>query len=339
MSTLLNVNEVIAEMKISRATLYRLIDEGLPYVVIGARKKMFNPEEVAAFLTKRKDSVIALEVGKEYINKDICECFHVAYMGAIRKSNTKNALVLISYPYASRFNYHDYWSGDILYFYGQGAEGDQEISRGYNKDLINSPMTSLTLYLFESFTEGKYNYRGIVELARTIEIENVNDKNGNRNVFKFPLKLVNQNDYLSEEFIDKEVSSMEKAVSDMNDIELMEVAEQIRTPIMERKVISTKLLRNPYIAKYARLRAKGYCESCGAKAPFEINGEPYLEIDHIIPLSQGGTDSIDNVAALCPNCNRKKSFSVNSDDVMVIRNNVVKDEAELQQMLNNKLKK
>lgn len=338
MSSLLNVNEVIAEMKISRATLYRLIDEGLPYVVIGARKKMFNPEEVAAFLTKRKDSVIALEVGKEYTNKDICECFRVAYMGAIRKSNTKNALVLISYPYASRFNYHDYWSGDILYFYGQGSDGDQEISRGYNKDLIDSPNTSISLYLFESFTEGKYNYRGIVELAGKVEIENVNDKNGNRNVFKFPLKLVNQNDYLSEEFIDKEVASMEKEVLDMNDIELVEVAELIRTPIMERKVISKKIQRNPYVAKYARMRAKGYCELCGAKAPFEIKGEPYLEIDHIIPISQGGTDSVDNVAALCPNCNKRKAFSVNPDDVVIIRNNVAKDEAELQQMLNNKSK-
>lgn len=41
-------------------------------------------------------------------------------------------------------------------------------------------------------------------------------------------------------------------------------------------------------------------------APFQNkDGEPYLETHHIICLSHGGPDTIDNTVALCPNCHRK----------------------------------
>ena len=42
------------------------------------------------------------------------------------------------------------------------------------------------------------------------------------------------------------------------------------------------------------------------KAPFYTkNNKPYLEAHHLKWLSKGGTDTIDNVVALCPNCHRK----------------------------------
>ena len=37
------------------------------------------------------------------------------------------------------------------------------------------------------------------------------------------------------------------------------------------------------------------------------NGLMFLEIDHIKPLSKGGSDNIENKQSLCQKCNNKKS--------------------------------
>lgn len=68
--------------------------------------------------------------------------------------------------------------------------------------------------------------------------------------------------------------------------------------------------RNPDVVAEAIIRAKGCCEECEKPAPFirKKDNSPYLEIHHIIPLSVGGEDSLDNVIALCPNCHRGKHF-------------------------------
>ncbi|EHR6179901.1 HNH endonuclease [Vibrio alginolyticus] len=68
--------------------------------------------------------------------------------------------------------------------------------------------------------------------------------------------------------------------------------------------------RDPDIVAEALYRAEGFCEKCKAKAPFikRSNGEPYLEVHHIIPLSKGGLDSLENVISLCPNCHREIHF-------------------------------
>ena len=69
---------------------------------------------------------------------------------------------------------------------------------------------------------------------------------------------------------------------------------------------TTSYYRDPYISEYAKRRAAGVCQLCGKLAPFERkNGEPYLETHHIVWLSEGGEDSIENTVALCPNCHRK----------------------------------
>lgn len=68
--------------------------------------------------------------------------------------------------------------------------------------------------------------------------------------------------------------------------------------------------RNPDVVAEALYRAKGICEKCRQFAPFtkKSNGEPYLEVHHIKPLSQGGEDSLENVKAICPNCHREMHF-------------------------------
>lgn len=45
------------------------------------------------------------------------------------------------------------------------------------------------------------------------------------------------------------------------------------------------------------------CAICGERKP--------LTVDHIIPLSKGGTDDISNIQPLCRNCNSKKNNKLN----------------------------
>lgn len=67
---------------------------------------------------------------------------------------------------------------------------------------------------------------------------------------------------------------------------------------------------------YVVQRAKGYCQLCGHEAPFkDKDGAPYLEIHHIVPLRDGGSDSPENLIALCPNCHRKLQVSADANDM------------------------
>jgi len=49
-------------------------------------------------------------------------------------------------------------------------------------------------------------------------------------------------------------------------------------------------------------RDGGSCRSCGAKTD--------LQYDHLIPVSMGGANTVDNLQILCGPCNRRKGASV-----------------------------
>nr|VFJ94220.1 MAG: 5-methylcytosine-specific restriction enzyme A [Candidatus Kentron sp. LFY] len=68
--------------------------------------------------------------------------------------------------------------------------------------------------------------------------------------------------------------------------------------------------RNPDVVAEVLLRADGVCEKCKKPAPFNRSkdGTPYLEVHHIVQLSNDGDDTVDNSIALCPNCHREKHY-------------------------------
>lgn len=68
--------------------------------------------------------------------------------------------------------------------------------------------------------------------------------------------------------------------------------------------------RRKLIRAWARARSCGKCELCEKDAPFNnIEGYPYLEVHHILPLRDGGLDNYNNVGAVCPNCHRELHYS------------------------------
>ena len=77
--------------------------------------------------------------------------------------------------------------------------------------------------------------------------------------------------------------------------------------------------RSPKVAEDARKRANGICQLCGQPAPFnDASGRPYLEVHHVKWLSRGGSDTYDNVVALCPNCHSRMHVLDDSEDVEVL---------------------
>jgi 5-methylcytosine-specific restriction protein A len=71
-------------------------------------------------------------------------------------------------------------------------------------------------------------------------------------------------------------------------------------------VITTQYDRNQWVSEMAQRRAQGICQLCSCPAPFKKrDGTPYLETHHVIWLSQGRDDTLENTVALCPNCHRK----------------------------------
>ena len=64
------------------------------------------------------------------------------------------------------------------------------------------------------------------------------------------------------------------------------------------------------------------CQYCGRKAP-----EAILEVDHIVPVAEGGTNDILNLVTSCRDCNRGKGKRKLDDNATVL-----KQRAELELM-------
>ena len=109
----------------------------------------------------------------------------------------------------------------------------------------------------------------------------------------------------------KDLETDIKNISDLSDEELNDRISKSDQPEMIT-VISKMYKRNPEVVVATLRRAKGYCERCGCEAPFirKSDNTPYLEVHHRVPLSEGGSDNLENTIALCPNCHRELHFGV-----------------------------
>ena len=67
-------------------------------------------------------------------------------------------------------------------------------------------------------------------------------------------------------------------------------------------------VRDPEVRRKVLRRASGRCEHCGEMGFRMASGSVYLETHHVVPLCEGGSDDVRNVAALCPNDHRKAHF-------------------------------
>ena len=77
--------------------------------------------------------------------------------------------------------------------------------------------------------------------------------------------------------------------------------------------------RDPLVIAIARMRAAHRCELSGCPHPvFETSdGIAYTEVHHILPLAQGGQDTIENVVCLCPAHHREVHLGARAQELAV----------------------
>ncbi|MBE5936886.1 MAG: HNH endonuclease [Lachnospiraceae bacterium] len=78
------------------------------------------------------------------------------------------------------------------------------------------------------------------------------------------------------------------------------------------------------------ITGKYRCSHCGKKYR-----KKYIDIDHIVPRSRGGTNELANLQALCRYCNRSKGNNMNDTeyDIMSIQKKHKKDEGYYQEYI------
>jgi 5-methylcytosine-specific restriction enzyme A len=76
----------------------------------------------------------------------------------------------------------------------------------------------------------------------------------------------------------------------------------------------SRYIRSTAVKASVLAKADGTCEGCSLPAPFaDENDDPFLEVHHLKQLCQGGSDTVTNAVALCPNCHRRCHLAVDRD--------------------------
>lgn len=173
----------------------------------------------------------------------------------------------------------------------------------------------IDVYLFEVFKEGEYIFSGKVYLCDTpiIEKQYNKSKKCERDVIIFPLKKCD---------VDlKEYKNYQKKIMAKKTLKELEELYKQREKVSKK---STKIVdnynRSLIVKEIALKKAQGICQLCKEEAPFlDKNNIPFLEVHHIVPLSEGGEDNAKNVVALCPNCHRKIHILEDENDIKKLK--------------------
>ena len=97
-------------------------------------------------------------------------------------------------------------------------------------------------------------------------------------------------------------------------------ASRGRSQPEQRQALGVRFERDAFVAENAKRRAKGLCELCGGEAPFSrADSDAYPETHHVVWLTQGSSDTVENTAALCPNCHRKMHVLKLEADIAILR--------------------
>ena len=267
------------------------------------------------------DFQLPIKSGDVIDNDTLCAIFQCSPQGGMRRAHKTNSLILVSDHTKSA--YEDKWIGKTFHYTGMGLLGEQSLSFLQNKTLVESKESGINLYLFEVFEEGHYVYIGEVELTDIPYRSKQRDSEKNiRDVYIFPLRLKGNKHppLLKKELLQTKDEIIRKKSQKLPLDELEFLAKYSIKEGGKREVLTDVYERDQIVSEYTKRKANGICQLCNQPAPFNNrDGDPFLEIHHIIPLAEGGPDIIENVTALCPNCHRKMHALKLPADVAVLK--------------------
>ena len=263
-----------------------------------------------------------LTPGKKLSNDELSYLFKVGNSGGMRWSSSKQCLVLIADHTKSL--YDDRWDGTTFYYTGMGKTGEQKLT-GQNKRLAEQPKTGVAVHLFEVFTQGEYLYGGTVQSGAVREEMQPDDDGRLRKVLVFPLTLTGADSPPTPRREELEQISHTRQrqlrTRTLEELRAMALAGGKNVP-GKRDTTAVQFDRNEAVVEYAKKAANGICDLCTRPAPFNMSSGPHLECHHLLPLAQGGPDTIDNAVALCPNCHRKIHLLNAATDRRALQNRI-----------------
>lgn len=191
------------------------------------------------------------------------------------------------------------------------------ITSNYREEILklqprsNAPFNKLgrgnTGYLFES---NKLMYEFIIK--QTASIQNKEEEK------QKVLQLLTPKEIPQATISEVEMNLEEARATELS-AEKLAIQVKHGNPKKSQKTETVVYYRSPYVKEMVKRIADGKCQMCGEQAPFyDKKKKPYLEEHHVIRLADGGSDKMDNVVALCPNCHRKVHVLNKKKDTVVL---------------------
>ena len=148
-----------------------------------------------------------IKIGEIFTREQLMNLFKISGQSGMMKTNSLDALVLISSPTNGTYEDSEIIDGKILYT-GEGLTGDQQLNKN-NKTLYDSLNEDLNIYLFSKDEDLQYIFEGRVRLYDEPYETYENDRLGNKRiVWKFPLEVLYKEEKEEGEILESDYSNV-----------------------------------------------------------------------------------------------------------------------------------
>jgi 5-methylcytosine-specific restriction protein A len=201
----------------------------------------------------------------------------------------------------------------VCFIYKNGGEQYQSRPKDIYKplaDYFSLDITKQTLTRNDALNDGSTEsyWHNIVQTAR-----NSLNKEGYLAVSSRGFWRLSEEGILTAKRICNNEESEKRFFSPLNNSNL-EKPEGIKQPERREQAYSI-YERELEVKEWIIKNAQGKCECCSADGFIKEDGTAYLEAHHLLPLSEKGSDTPQNVIALCANCHRKFHYAKDKEEM------------------------